>query len=78
MRQQGILLGSVPTVDLVDEQNGTPAIHPAPIFGLLDNPPQVGHARQHSADGLEMAGRCIGDDHRQRRLASAWRSPEDQ
>ena len=76
--QQCVLLCPVPTVDLVHEQDRAPAVHPASLPGLLDDTPQVSHARQHGADGLEVAGGRISDDHRQRRFAGAWRPPEDE
>src|SRR5690606_24212177 len=75
--EEGVLLRLVEAVDLVDEEDGLPALADAALLGLGDDLAHVGHAPQHCREGDECASRRVGDHPRQRRLARAGRAPED-
>jgi len=64
-------------VDLVDEQQGPLAVTPA-LAGGLEDAPQVGDAREHRRQRLEMQVGRFGQQTRDGGLAAAGRSPQDQ
>ena len=75
--QQGILLGLVEAVDLVEEENGATAVCAEPLARCRDHRPHLGH---RGVDGGELLEPGIGggrDDLRERRLAAARRPVED-
>ena len=77
MRQQGILLGLVPAVDFVHEQDGFLLVHAPALEGGIDDILQFGLAGQHRRKGLEMGLGLVGDDLGQGGLAGAGRPPQD-
>jgi hypothetical protein len=77
VRQQRVLLGLVPAMDLVHEQDGARVVQAAAFERLGDDLAQVGFARQDGRDGDEVALGAVGDDLRQGGLAGAGRPPQD-
>ena len=74
--QEGVLLGLVEPVDLVDEDHGAgPLDLVAP--GLLHHLSQVGHPGHHRAQADEMAVQGRGHDPGQGGFAAPRRTPED-
>ncbi len=53
VRQDGILLGFVEAMNLIDEKDGPLALHAEPVAGFLDRRSQIGHAGRHRADRNE-------------------------
>ena len=47
MVQEGVLLGLVKPVDFVHEEDGTLPPHPERFPGLVDDSPDLLHAREH-------------------------------
>ena len=78
MRQQGVLLGAVPAVHLIDEENGAFAVQAAAFGGVSDYAAQVGHAGQYRGNGLKLGLGGIGDNLRQGGFAGAGRAEENQ
>src|SRR5665648_386774 len=76
MRQESILLRTVETVDLVDEQERAAPLLP-PRLGLLEHLAQVRHARLDGRQLLEMKIGDFGEEPRHGGLAGARRTPED-
>ena len=74
IREDGVLLGFVEAVDLVDEEDG---LLPSPRACFGHNPSQVGDAGGDGGDGDEVGGGLGRDDAGERRLAGARRAPED-
>ena len=76
VRQKGVLLRAVPSMDLVDEDHGA-------LAGLeivarrLDRVAQVGNARGHRGKFAEHRARLLRQHDRQRSFAGARRSPQD-
>ena len=77
MRQQGILLGLVPAMDFIHEQDGLFLVHAPAFEGRIDDILQFGLAGQHGRKGLEMGLGLVGDDLGQGGLAGAGRAPQD-
>ena len=77
MGEQGVLLGFVPAVDFIHEQEGAFAVHLAPLDGLPDDLAQAGFAVQHGGEGLEMRLGLVGDDGGEGGFARARRPPQD-
>ena len=78
VRQDHVLLRLVEAVDLVDEEDGPlPLPFPADA-GVRDELAQLGDAGRDCGEGREVGVAALGDEARQRRLAAARRSPEDQ
>ena len=75
-RQQGVLLGLVEAVDLVEEEDRRPAGRTA-FPGALDDLPHLGAAGVDGRELLEGARRSRGDDPGQGRLAGPRRPVED-
>ena len=75
--QQHILLALVEAVDLVDEYDCAALVVAARLIRLLDDAPQVADARRDRIELLERAVRHRGNHLRERRLARARRSVED-
>ena len=78
VRQEGILLGLVEAVDLVDEQDRAAPVLLADAPRLLDDHAQFLDARQHRREGDEVRIGAARDQPRQRRLARSGRPPEDE
>ena len=74
--EDGVLLGLVEAVDLVDEEDGAEVLGGAYLAGLLDRLPEVGDAGGDGGDADEVRLREAGDEPRERRLAGAGRAPE--
>ncbi len=78
VRQQGVLLGAVEAVDLVEEEHG-PATGSRFACGALDHVAHVAYACRHGGERDERCTRRIAREQaRERRLAAARRTPEDQ
>jgi hypothetical protein len=77
VRQERVLLRLVPAVDLVDEDDGMPAMHAQLDLGLLDGLLEVGDAGGRGRERDEPGLGGAGDDAGERRLADARRAPED-
>ena len=77
MGQEGVLLGLVPAVDLVDEEDGLLLVEAAALEGFVDDITQLGFAGQHGGEGLEVGLGLVGDDHGEGGLAGAGRPPEE-
>src|SRR5262247_2294086 len=76
-RQKGILLRPVETVHLVDEQQrALPGL--APRGGGIEHLLEVGDAREHRRDLLEVEIGRGGEQPRHRGFSGAGRAPEDQ
>ena len=76
VRQQGVLLGLVEPVDLVDQDHGAgPLALVAP--GFLHHPPQVGHPGHHRAQADKVAVEDRGHNPGQGSLAAPRGAPED-
>ena len=74
--EETVLLGAVEAMDLVHEQQG--ALSGAGGGARLgEHFLQVGDAREDRGDGDEAHAHGIGEQPRDRRLARAWRSPQD-
>ena len=75
--QEGVLLGFVPAVDLVDKEDGPLAVERPPLLGLLGHAAYIGHAGQDRVQRLKVAAGGVGDDGGQGRLARAGRPVKD-
>ena len=76
--QQRILLRFVETVDFVDEQQRGLLVEEPLLARRLDHLAHILHARRNGREGEERTFQLRGDDLRQRGLAHAGRSPEDE
>ena len=76
--EQRVLLRLGEAVDLVDEEDRRGGIEEAAVLCPLDDVAHVLHAARHRREGVERRLQPVGDDLRQRRLAHARRSPEDE
>ena len=72
--QEGILLGLVPAVYLVDKEDGALVMQGPPLLGLLRHPADVGHASQDGVEGFKVTARGVGNNRGQRGLARTGRS----
>src|SRR5690242_475625 len=63
-------------MDLVDEEKRALA-GDAALLGGVEHLAQVRHTREHRRERLEMHGRSVGQEARDRGLAAAGRAPED-
>ena len=77
MGQEGVLLGLVEAVDLVDEEDRSPARPLELLPGLFDDLPDLLDPGEHRRKGDEVGLRLAGDDLGQGGLAGARRPPED-
>ncbi len=77
MGQQGVLLGLVPAVDFIHEQDRAQVVELAPLDGILDHLAQSGDPIQDSREGHEVALGDVSDHHRQGGFASPRRAPKD-
>ena len=75
--QQGILLGSIETVDFVDEEERAFSRHSQSIARGGQDIAQFFDAVQHSAELFEVAARFFGEELRQRSFSGAWRTEQD-
>ena len=78
MREQGVLLGLVETMDLVDEQDRLLAVEGQPLAGLDDQSANLRDAAHDRGDGDHPCVCSVGQDPGQARLAVARRSPEEE
>ena len=76
-RQKGVLLRLVEAMDLVDEDDRAAAEPAAAVLGRGHDVLDFLDAREHGAEGDELRVGEVGDEARERRLAGARRSPED-
>jgi hypothetical protein len=76
-RQKRILLGAIEPMHLIDEQQRSLA-HLAPCARRVERLLQIGDAGKHRRELFEMQLGGIGQEPRNRGLAGARRSPEDQ
>ncbi len=75
--EEGILLRLVEAVDLVDKDDGPPALGEKEPAGLFHQLLDLGDFDQHGAERDEGVPGLALDDPGQRRLAGAGRAPED-
>ena len=75
--QEGVLLGLVEAVDLVDEEHRAAAVHPLLLAGLLDHRPDLLDPGQHRREMNEVRPGVTGDDAGECRFPAAGRPPED-
>ncbi len=76
--QEGVLLGLVEAVDLVDEKNRAPAVVLGPILGLGHRFADVFDAGKDGVQRGKVGAGCVGNDPGQGRLAGSRRSVEDE
>ena len=76
MWEQGVLLGLVPAVDFIDEQDRAGVVQAAAFEGLGDHLAQFGLAVEHGGEGDEVRLGDVGDYGRQGGLAGAGRPPQ--
>ncbi len=76
IREEGVLLGAVETVDLVDKQQGALA-HRAALLGGFEYLAQIGDTRKDGRERLEDEVGALCQEPRDRRLAAARRTPQD-
>jgi hypothetical protein len=69
--QEGVLLGLVPAMDLVDEEDRAPVVELAVLAGLVDGDPDVGDPRKDRVERYEAARGRIRDNPGQGRLPRA-------
>ena len=69
--EQRVLLTAVEAVDLVDEQDGSKALHRQALFRGADLAAQVGHGAADGGDFHKGGFRVLGDDVRERGLPRA-------
>jgi hypothetical protein len=77
VRQDGVLLRTVPSMDLVDENHRAPpaGFHFTPR--LFDRLAQLGDSRRHRRDHAKAGAGLPREQIRDRRLAAAGRPPQD-
>ena len=78
MRKQGVLLGLVESVDLVDEQDGRLSGEGEPVARLSHQRPDLGDAAHDGGYGHEACPGCVRQDPREARLAASRRTPEEE
>ena len=77
--QEGVLLGLVEAVDLVDEKDGrTGGGEQRAALRRIDHIPHVLDARTHGGQGVELTVQRVSDDARERGLPHARRTPENE
>ncbi len=76
MRQEGILLGLVEAMDLVEEEDGPLLVEGEAILGLGDRGPNLDDARHDRRHRREMGTDLAREQAREARLAGPGRSPE--
>ena len=64
-------------MDLIDEEQSALTGH-APCTRSFEHLFEISDPRENSRDRFEMECRFIGEEARERRLACAWRPPEDE
>ena len=77
VRQQGVLLGRVEAMHLVDEQDGARLVVLEAIFGLLDGLAEVVDAGEHRIERGEVRLGGVGDDAGEGRLARPRRAVKE-
>ena len=78
MGEEGVLLGLVEAMDLVEEQHGPGAVQRDPVLRLGDQRADVGDAGHDRRDRREMGTDLAGQQPGEARLAGAGRAPQDQ
>ena len=79
--QQRVLLALAEAVDLIDEEDGADATAEESRLLPCDALQYLAYlfdARVHGTEAVEASVEAAGDDLRQRRLAHAWRPPENE
>ena len=74
MGQERVLLRAVQAMDLVEEQHRAAAL----ALRAVDHGADLLHARGDRGERLEVGADCLREQPRDRRLAGAGRTPEDQ
>ena len=74
--QEGVLLGAVEPVDLVNEEQ-SPLADLTPLGSSTEDLAQLGHPREGGGDLLEDQARAGGQQAGDGRLAASRRSPQD-
>ena len=77
MGQEGVLLALVEPVDLVDKQQGVPALGLLPVACPLDHGADFLHAAEHRRDGLETQVADISQQLGKGGFTNPWGAPED-
>ena len=75
--EQRVLLTAVEAVDLVDEQDGSKALHRQALFRGANLAAQVGHGAADGGHFHKGCPRVLGDDMRKRGFPRARRPEED-
>jgi len=75
--EEGILLGLVPAVNLIDKQDGPLAIEPPPVVGPVYRFPDVLDARQNRVKTFKAASGGIGYDPGKACFSRTWRAVKD-
>ena len=78
MGEEGVLLGLVEAVDLVDEQHAALAVQGEQLLGGLETGPHLGNPGHHRGQNHELGADRLGEDARQRRLAGPGRPPQQE
>ncbi len=78
MRQQGVLLGLVEAMDLVDEQDGLTPVEAQTIARFGHDRPHLRDAAHDRRDGHELSADGLGENPGQAGLAASGRSPEQE
>ncbi len=77
MVQEGVLLGLVEAVDLVDEEDRAPAVQAQLLAGLGDHGADLLDPGEHGRKVDEVRTRLSGDDAREGGLSATRRAPQD-
>jgi hypothetical protein len=77
VRQQGVLLGLVEAMDLVDEEHRARAAQGQALLGLGDECADLGDAAHHRREGGEVGADLGRQQAGEGRLAGARRAPQD-
>ena len=78
MRQQGVLLGLVEPVDLVEEEDAARALQGQSLLRLGDRIPDLDDARHDGRQAREMGADLGGEQPRQAGLAGSRRAPQEE
>src|SRR5262245_1355377 len=65
-------------MDFVDEENRAAAVEREAVASLVDDLPELLHPREHRRERHELGACRVREKMRERRLAGAGRTPEDQ
>ena len=76
MRQEGVLLGLVEAMDLVEEEDGSLLVEGEPVLGLGDRGPDLDDARHDRRHRREVGADLAGEQAGEARLAGSRRAPQ--